>query len=110
MWSTLNVERQPSSEMSQLTVWLNQYYPAVRFARPTFETWNPLRTPEHVQKQVYFQRTVHTKDTPRLLRDIEAVQGTDGIYYAGAYCVYGMGLLEQAAVSGAAAVRVRVRP
>ena len=44
VWSTLNVERQPSSEMSQLTVWLNQYYPAVRFARPTFETWNPLRT------------------------------------------------------------------
>ena len=53
---------------------------------------------------------MHTADTPRLLRDIEAVQGTDGIYYAGAYCVYGMGLLEQAAVSGAAAVRVRVRP
>ena len=51
VWSTLNVERQPSSEMSQLTVWLNQYYPAVRFARPTFETWNPLRTSEHVQKQ-----------------------------------------------------------
>ena len=53
---------------------------------------------------------MHTADTPRLLRDIEAVQGTHGIYYAGAYCVYGMGLLEQAAVSGAAAVRVRVRP
>eukprot|EP00964_Phaeocystis_antarctica_P152147 scaffold119927_cov60-Phaeocystis_antarctica.AAC.1 len=91
--------------MSQLTVWLNQYYPGVPFARPTFETWNPLRPPEHAQKQVYFQRAVHTADTPRVLAAIEAEQGKDGIYYAGAYCVYGMGLLEQAAVSGAAAAR-----
>ena len=104
-WRTLNVERQPSSDMSQLTVWLNQYYPGVPFARPTFETWNPLRPPEHAQKQVYFQRAVHTADTPRVLAAIEAVQGKDGIYYAGAYCVYGMGLLEQAAVSGAATAR-----
>jgi hypothetical protein len=91
--------------MSQLTVWLNQFYPGVPFARPTFETWNPLRPPEHAQKQVYFQRAVHTADTPRVLAAIEATQGKDGIYYAGAYCVYGMGLLEQAAVSGAAAAR-----
>jgi len=104
-WSTLNVEQQPSSDMSQLTVWLNQYYPGVPFSRPTFETWNPLRTPEHAQKQVYFQRAVHTADTPRVLAAIDAAQGQHGIYYAGAYCVYGMGLLEQAAVSGVAAAR-----
>ena len=43
---------------------------------------------------------MHTADTPRVLAAIEAEQGKDGIYYAGAYCVHGMGLLEQAAVSG----------
>ena len=49
-WLPLNVEQQPtggvedllsSPGMSQLTVWLNEYYPDVRFPDETFQTWNP---------------------------------------------------------------------
>ena len=99
-WRALNVEMQPHSDMSQLTVWLNAYYPAVDFPEDTFETWNALRPVKGVQKEAFFQRVVHTKNTPRILDEIESIQGKNGIYFAGSYCVYGMGLLEQAACSG----------
>jgi predicted NAD/FAD-binding protein len=99
-WCALNVEMQPDSEMSQLTVWLNAYYPHVDFPEDTFETWNALRSVENVQKEAFFQRVVHTRETPHILEEIESIQGKDSVYYAGSYCVYGMGLLEQAASSG----------
>jgi predicted NAD/FAD-binding protein len=99
-WCALNVEMQPNSEMSQLTVWLNAYYPHVDFPEDTFETWNALRPVKNVQKEAFFQRVVHTRETPQILADIESIQGKDNLYYAGSYCVYGMGLLEQAANSG----------
>ena len=108
-WLPLNVEQQPvggvedllsTQDMSQLTVWLNEYYPDVRFPEETFQTWNPLRRPKNVTKQVNFMRVVHTANTPRILKEIADLQGQDGIYYAGSYCVFGMGLLEQAALSG----------
>lgn len=108
-WLPLNVEQQPTggvkdllsnADMSQLTVWLNEYYPDVKFPEATFQTWNPLRRPKNVTKQVNFMRVVHTANTPRILKQIRSLQGEGGIYYAGSYCVFGMGLLEQAALSG----------
>ena len=59
-WLPLNVEQQPtggvedllsSPGMSQLTVWLNEYYPDVRFPDETFQTWNPLRRPVKKKKK-----------------------------------------------------------
>ena len=44
-------------------------------------------------------RVVHTEKTQELLVEIEELQGNDNIYFAGAYAVPGMGLLEQAALS-----------
>jgi predicted NAD/FAD-binding protein len=99
-WQALNVEIQPGSPMSQLTVWLNEYYPNVNFPEDTFETWNAFLPMKGVTKEVHFQRVVHSEHTPQLLKEIEAEQGKGGIYFAGSYSVYGMGLLEQAAISG----------
>ena len=67
-----------------------------------FQTWAPLRTPksELIVKKCDFQRVVHTSATRGLISEIESEQGKESIYYAGAYCVYGMGLLEQALISG----------
>ena len=62
--------------------------------------------PKNVTKQVNFMRVVHTAETPRILKEISALQGQDGIYYAGSYCVFGMGLLEQAALSGHVAAEI----
>ena len=103
-WRALNVAQKPGAGagMSQLTVWLNAYYPECEFGRDTFETWNCLHAPreESVIKTAHFKRVVHTVETPRLLREIEAEQGVGRVWYAGSYACTGMGLLEQAAVSG----------
>ena len=48
----------------------------------------------------HLQRVVHSVDTPRILSTVQALQGCHGLYYVGAYSVDGMGLLEQAAISG----------
>ena len=106
-WRALNVTQKPGAGagMSQLTVWLNAYYPECEFGRDTFETWNCLHAPreESVIKTAHFKRVVHTIETPHLLREIEAEQGVGRVWYAGSYAVHGMGLLEQAAVSGRSA-------
>lgn len=50
-------------------------------------------------KEAHFLRVVHTKDLPQLLKQIQDLQGKDGMYFVGSYCADGMGLLEQAANS-----------
>ena len=61
--------------------------------------------PDDIIKECHFLRVVHTKETPSILRRIEQLQGQNCIYYAGAYSMEGMGLLEQAARSGENAAR-----
>ena len=87
----------------QLTVWLNEFYPALASAgEDYFQTWNPLTepAPDALIKTVYFRRAVHTRKSEGHQKAIADLQGKGGVYYAGAYCVFGMGLLEQAATSG----------
>jgi hypothetical protein len=97
-----NVELKPGSDESQLTFWLNEFYPDSKFPTNLFQTYAPLRTPksELIVKKCDFQRVVHTSATRGLISEIESEQGKGRIYYAGVYCVYGMGLLEQALISG----------
>ena len=102
-WRTWHVHMSSSSEEAELTFWLNEFFPGSIFDRPTFQTWAPSKPPkpETVIKRFDFQRVVHTENTKHLVAKVEAQQGGNGgIYYAGSYCVYGMGLLEQAALSG----------
>ena len=104
-WRALNVTQRgtDASGMSQLTVWLNSYYPDETFTVDTFETWNALHAPREgsvLGGEAFFQRVVHTAQSERILKEIEREQGKDSIWFAGSYAVEGMGLLEQAAVSG----------
>lgn len=102
-WRALNVKSTTDDEqMSQLTVWLNKYYPELDFAMDTFETWNPHTAvpPSSVLGEVHFWRSLHGQDSNTILEDIAALQGRDGIYFAGSYAVAGMGLLEEGVQSG----------
>ena len=51
-------------------------------------------------KVVHFTRVVHTEYSIKIIDNIASIQGENDIYYAGAYTTKGMGLLEQAAISG----------
>jgi len=85
-----------------LTLSNNRYYPHVKFDKDVFQTWNAYKTPKKssIVKKCDFLRVVHTMETAGLQEEISKIQGTHNIYFAGAYSIHGMGLLEQAARSG----------
>jgi uncharacterized protein len=99
-WRAFNICQEKGEDMCMLTAWLNEYYPDAKFPVDVFETWNPHHIPNHVLKVCHFLRVCHTKDTASILSEIQELQGVNGVYYAGAYSIDGMGLLEQAARSG----------
>ena len=106
-WRRWTVEMKDEFNEPQLTFWLNRVYPDSNFSSNVFQTWAPLHDPrpETIIKKAVFQRVVHTPDTRNLVSEIEAEQGKDRVYFAGSYTVYGMGLLEQALISGRKAAK-----
>ena len=103
-WKSLNVHR-GTDDMSSLTVWLNSYYNTTSITsseqKDIFQTWNPQVDPaqDKVLRTVHFLRVKHRSDTRSIQESIEEMQGRRGIYFCGSYSVFGVGLLEQAAVS-----------
>ena len=106
-WRSLNVTC--ASDCALLTVWLNAFYPELKFEGDIFETWAPRTPPSHVIREVALPRVVQTVDQHKLHARIAALQGRNGIYFAGAHVVPGMGLLEQACAAGDAAADGVVR-
>ena len=102
-WRSLNVTCASDNEAASLTVWLNAFYPELKFDGDVFETWAPRTPPSHVIREVALPRVVQTVDQHKLHAGIAALQGRNGIYFAGAHVVPGMGLLEQACAAGDAA-------
>lgn len=101
-WKAFNVCQSKDKDMCMLSAWLNKYYPKSKFTDNIFQTWNPHVLPRDssIIKVVHFTRVVHTENTGEIIDKINAIQGENGIFYAGAYTARGMGLLEQAAISG----------
>lgn len=101
-WNCWNVEMSSGRQEPQLTFWLNEFYPDATFDKNVFQTWAPITTPKEgtIIRHSQFERVVHSNDARSYIIDINKEQGKNGIYYAGSYCVYGMGLLEQALISG----------
>jgi predicted NAD/FAD-binding protein/cyclopropane fatty-acyl-phospholipid synthase-like methyltransferase len=101
-WKCWNVEMSSGRKEPQLTFWLNAFFPDARFDENVFQTWAPTHAPkaELILRRSDFERVVHTKDAKAYIDEINELQGKDGIYFAGSYTVYGMGLLEQALISG----------
>jgi len=101
-WKCWNVEMSSGRNEPQLTFWLNEFYPDATFDKNVFQTWAPINTPKEdtIIRHSQFERVVHSNDARSYITDINKEQGNNGIYYAGSYCVYGMGLLEQALISG----------
>ena len=83
-----------------LTIWLNSYFPHAKFEGDVFQSWNPHKKPSNVIKEVTMQRVAHTKLTAALVGDIAAMQGRNSFHFCGAYVLLGMGLQEEAAISG----------
>ena len=87
----MNVEMSSGRPESMLTFWLNKFYPESNFDGDVFQTWAPTHAPrpDLTIKRSDFERVVHTGDVRQFVSEIERLQGKDGLYYAGSYCVYG---------------------
>ena len=107
-WRTWDVRMEPRQDEPQLTFWLNKYYDKIDFNGDVFQTWAPLKMPEDdlVIQKFELSRVVHTSLSKEKVKAVDAEQGKNGIYYAGSYAVYGMGLLEQAVESGRIAAQL----
>lgn len=103
-WRTFNVHGNEEGGSCMLTVWLNNYFPDRNFDGDMFQTWNPVHEPANVIQTVPVQRAVHTLGSRALQSKVAEIQGHEGFYFAGAYCVPGMGLLEEAVKSAELAV------
>ena len=102
-WRTWNVEMSSGRKEPQLTFWLNEFYPDAKFDGNVFQTWSPAHQPqaELITRKSEFERVVHTARSRSIISEIdEKLQGKDGIFFAGSYSAYGMGLLEEALISG----------
>ena len=65
-WRSLNVTCASDNEAASLTVWLNAFYPELKFDGDVFETWAPRTPPSHVIREVALPRVVQTVDQHKL--------------------------------------------
>jgi len=105
-WRTFNVREDGPDGTCQITVWLNKFWGRNDLREDLFETWNPVGSPaaELTIKDVVLGRATYTGAMQELWPWIQAMQGKDGFFVAGAYAVEGMSLLEQACQSAMLAV------
>jgi len=105
-WRAVNVCDDCKGEACQITVWVNAYYDGIDLGGDVFETVNPRQSPrpELIIRECHLERVVHTASSASLQAKIADLQGKDGFYFCGAYCVPGLGLLEQALLSAQSAV------
>eukprot|EP00957_Ditylum_brightwellii_P015839 1192787-Ditylum_brightwellii.AAC.1 len=84
LWRTWSVFMAPEHDEPQLTFWLNEFYPDATFEGNVFQTWAPVRTPQHdkIMKKSDFTRVLHTEESKDLVARVDAEQGKRGIYYA----------------------------
>jgi len=106
-WRAVNVCDDQEGDACQITVWVNAYYDGIDLGGDVFETVNPRHAPrsELIIRECHLERVVHTSKSAKLQEEIAALQGKDGFYFCGAYCVPGLGLLEQALLSAQSAVK-----
>jgi len=97
-WRTYNVNESGPGGACELTIWLNAFWDCEDVKEDLFETWNARQAPmpERLIKEVPLRRCVIDANIQEVWKQIQTMQGKDGIYLCGAYAVEGMGLLEQA--------------
>jgi predicted NAD/FAD-binding protein len=102
-WSPLNIEVSPEAEAASVTVWMNRIDTALRgeLSATVFQTWNPRKEPaaESVIADFSFERPVVTFESAAAMRELQASQGRQHVWFVGAYSLFSMPLLENGLTS-----------
>ncbi len=108
-WSPVNLLVDPAHDQPMSTIWINAVQPALRDARPLFQTVRPLREPraETVLGRARFERPVVDAASTAALTRLPQLQAEPGrrVWFCGSYAQAGIPLLESAVGSAHEAVR-----
>lgn len=108
-WSAVNARVSSAHERPESTIWVNAVTPALRRARPVFQTVQPQRQPREalVIARASFERPLVDAASQRALAGLLAWQADNPLPVAlcGSYAEAGVPLLESAVRSAAAAVQ-----
>lgn len=110
-WNYLADHRTEETSRVSVTYWMNRLQ-SLPMSQPLFVTLNPLDEPDpaSVHAEMVYDHPLFGSDTPQAQAALQALQGTDGIYFAGAWTGYGFhedglrsahvvaGLIDRAAV------------
>ncbi len=87
-WASWNVvQRDPAADPS-LTYWMNKLQ-NLETSKPVFVTLNPDRTPEHVHGRWLYDHPMFDVRAIEAQRHLPDLQGSDRVWFAGAYFRYG---------------------
>jgi len=107
-WSPVNLLVDPAHDQPMSTIWINAVQPALRDARPLFQTVHPLRAPRAgtVIGRARFERPVVDAASAAALARLARLQAEPGrrVWFCGSYAQAGIPLLESAVGSAHAAV------
>jgi predicted NAD/FAD-binding protein len=101
-WSPVNARVCSEQDRPESTIWVNAVQPALRRARPVFQTVHPHRQPreELVISRASFERPLvdlASQQALHRLQQLQSAQGTDGrVWLCGSYAETGVPLLESA--------------
>lgn len=87
-WNSIGGTSAESTTPVTVTYWMNRLQNLDR-RHDVFVTLNPNRTPDGVIDEIVFAHPQFTPETDRAQRRIGEIQGTDRIWYAGAWTGYG---------------------
>jgi len=89
-WNYLADDRTEATSRVSVTYWMNRLQ-SLPMSQPLFVTLNPLDEPDpaSVHAEMVYDHPLFGSDTPQAQVALQAVQGTHGIYFAGAWTGYG---------------------
>ena len=99
-WSPVNARVCPDHDRPESTIWVNAVQPALRRARPLFQTVHPQRQPREdlVLSRAHFERPLVDAGSQRALATLQSLQAQPGrrAWLCGSYAEAGVPLLESA--------------
>jgi predicted NAD/FAD-binding protein len=108
-WSPVNLLVDPAHDQPMSTIWINAVQPALRHARPLFQTVHPVRAPRAgtLIGQARFERPVVDAASAAAVRSLPGLHAETGrrVWFCGSYAQAGIPLLESAVGAAHAAVR-----
>lgn len=98
-WLPMNVILPQNKEETMFTMWCSaasKHWEDKTQLAPLFQTWNPIIFPrsELEEKRITFERPVVTMNTLQGMKELDALQGNNGIYFCGAYALRAIPLQE----------------